>query len=148
MQHKVDINYRFTCHDCGVREGQIHKLNCDMESCPFCGNQLMSCDCCYEKLKLDCSEGTWTYENGLTDKEEAQWLDMLTRRGRVPYFQTIVRCYRCGCHINHTQLHKWMVSDKEWRAVVPIDWQNEVLCFDCFNWIKRIREQEDTLDGY
>jgi hypothetical protein len=33
------------CHDCGVQIGAKHHLNCDMERCPRCGLQLISCDC-------------------------------------------------------------------------------------------------------
>jgi hypothetical protein len=33
------------CGDCAVEEGQIHKLGCDMERCPFCGHQLITCGC-------------------------------------------------------------------------------------------------------
>ena len=31
------------CHDCGVGYGENHKENCDMERCPLCGKQLISC---------------------------------------------------------------------------------------------------------
>jgi len=27
---------RTTCGDCGVQEGELHHLGCDMERCPFC----------------------------------------------------------------------------------------------------------------
>lgn len=41
-----DIEYaKRPCHDCLVVEGQIHLLGCDMERCPKCGNQLISCNC-------------------------------------------------------------------------------------------------------
>jgi len=40
------------CGDCGVDEGYHHVLWCECEDCPFCGGQLISCDCCYEALKL------------------------------------------------------------------------------------------------
>lgn len=33
------------CGDCAVAEGELHERGCDMERCPFCGHQLISCDC-------------------------------------------------------------------------------------------------------
>ncbi|MHC9540506.1 MAG: hypothetical protein AB9903_13400 [Vulcanimicrobiota bacterium] len=37
------------CHDCAVLIGQYHVGPlCDMESCPRCGAQLISCGCEYE----------------------------------------------------------------------------------------------------
>lgn len=34
-----------TCHDCGIKLGEFHHDNCDMEECPYCGHQLISCFC-------------------------------------------------------------------------------------------------------
>jgi len=38
------------CHDCNVGPGQYHHWGCDAEQCPFCGNQLIGCDCDIEVL--------------------------------------------------------------------------------------------------
>lgn len=35
----------FRCHDCNVRAGGLHHPGCDMERCPKCSGQLISCGC-------------------------------------------------------------------------------------------------------
>ena len=37
-----------TCDDCGARRGALHKIGCDLEPCPRCGGQAITCDCFYE----------------------------------------------------------------------------------------------------
>lgn len=36
---------RVPCHDCAVVEGQLHVPGCDVEECPLCHHQLISCGC-------------------------------------------------------------------------------------------------------
>ena len=37
------------CHDCNVLVGNYHHPSCDMERCPRCGGQLISCGCLDEE---------------------------------------------------------------------------------------------------
>src|SRR5216683_3513819 len=36
------------CRDCGVIKGQLHVINCDVEQCPVCGGQAITCECDYD----------------------------------------------------------------------------------------------------
>ncbi|HTA46385.1 MAG TPA: hypothetical protein VK789_28275 [Bryobacteraceae bacterium] len=41
------------CHDCGVSVGQFHHPGCDVEECPRCCRQLLSCPCNDEGMFAD-----------------------------------------------------------------------------------------------
>jgi len=47
-------DYPKQCPDCGVLKGREHLSCCDIEECPLCGSQLISCEC---------QEGRHIYEN-------------------------------------------------------------------------------------
>ncbi len=81
------------CHDCGVSDGYYHTPGCDMERCPFCNGQLISCMCCYKKLEIidhvrfPKTEGLepFIYANGLTVELAQKWDDILIEKGLIPF---------------------------------------------------------------
>ena len=40
------------CHNCNVVVGNYHHLGCDMEECPICHKQLISCRCLIGTISL------------------------------------------------------------------------------------------------
>lgn len=40
---------RGRCHDCGVSQGGFHHIGCDMQRCPLCRRQMMSCGCRFDE---------------------------------------------------------------------------------------------------
>jgi rRNA maturation endonuclease Nob1 len=40
---------RVACHDCRVVKGEFHVPSCDVEECPVCGGQLLSCHCAFDE---------------------------------------------------------------------------------------------------
>jgi hypothetical protein len=46
------------CHDCAVTLGQFHHFGCDMEQCPRCEGQLLSCGC-WDDDEDDESDFAW-----------------------------------------------------------------------------------------
>lgn len=120
------------CHDCGCKEGELHDLGCDMETCPRCGGQIITCDCVYGMLGIDASPGTWAYSHGLTDKQEEEWQVKLEEIGRIPWLQIPNLCGYCG--------KRWpeffTVSDEEWEKYVIPKLQRGMLCQKCYNKMK------------
>jgi len=105
-----------------------------VERCPFCGRQLISCECCYKKLGIDVSPGTWAYEHGLARDQEARWLAMLAKKGRIPYVQPVVLCARCGEKFPKM----FRVPDAEWQHFVVPELQDQILCRPCYEDMKRL----------
>lgn len=50
-------NYHFDeesgrCHDCNIKHGGFHHPGCDVERCPKCKGQLITCGCLDEEEEL------------------------------------------------------------------------------------------------
>ena len=123
---------RERCGDCQALEGEYHELGCDLERCPFCGGQLISCDCCYEILNIDGSPGTRVYEFGITPEQRKQWERALNDKGRVPFIMYPNMCAKCG----KLWPEMFSVPDKEWERYVEKGERDKMLCKPCYDQIK------------
>lgn len=59
-----------TCHDCGVPYGHIHRIGCDCEMCPKCGDQFISCSCGVKNGEKEYNLGKSVPEFSLQTKKE------------------------------------------------------------------------------
>jgi hypothetical protein len=74
------------CHSCHCREGELHKPGCDVEQCPKCGRQLISCD----------------HSDDFFSDEE-----------RVPFIFWPLLCFRCGDSCDRFDM--FMVDNDVWN---------------------------------
>jgi len=110
----------------------LHVLGCDMERCPFCGNQLISCRCIYKKLGIDVSPGAWAYSHGLTDAQQGDWKKLLSDKGRIPFILYPNLCAKCGT----LWPEMFLVPDAEWKHYIEPQMQREMLCKACYKQVK------------
>lgn len=71
-----------SCPDCGVNPGELHNDWCDVERCPNCGGQLISCVCEGDFVK---ARLPWTGEwPGVMECREFGWYSkMVAGKGWV-----------------------------------------------------------------
>ena len=53
-----EFDWNLRCHDCNIvnEMGNLHHFGCDIEKCPHCGGQLISCNCKKEAIGVN---GKW-----------------------------------------------------------------------------------------
>ena len=51
----LEFDYNKNCHDCGIlnKIGNLHHFGCDMERCPKCKGQLISCYCKKQEIGIN-----------------------------------------------------------------------------------------------
>ncbi len=108
------------CHDCYAVEGEIHEWGCDMEWCPFCGGQILSCSC-----------------NPILDPDQIHVWTGEKIAARVPRIVFPLFCARCG--------EQWpeffSVPTDEWRRNVPRDHWGDILCRKCYDEVAQMMQQ-------
>lgn len=76
------------CPDCRALPGQLHEGGCDVEICPRCGGQQISCDCVYEVSGMDLAtleeRHPDVYVGGPTDEMYRAW-DQVWGPRRIPW---------------------------------------------------------------
>ncbi len=63
------------CPACQAATGELHELGCPVEVCPWCGGQLIHCDCRFEQLGVD----------EMTEADLLRFEALLDEQGRIAY---------------------------------------------------------------
>jgi hypothetical protein len=70
---QVDID---TCPACHAATGEIHELGCPVEVCPWCGGQLIHCECRFARLDQ---------EEIVDEQDIVRFEVLLSQKGRLVY---------------------------------------------------------------
>ncbi|WP_339133542.1 MAG: hypothetical protein WGN25_13070 [Candidatus Electrothrix sp. GW3-4] len=65
-----------TCPSCHAATGEEHELGCPVEVCPWCGGQLIHCECRFAQLDL---------EELATEQDLIRFEELLQQKGRLVY---------------------------------------------------------------
>ena len=67
------------CLVCAVDHGELHRLGCPVEVCPWCGGQLTNCNCRFSVVGVD---------RFATDAQLENFIAALEAKGRIPFDAT------------------------------------------------------------
>ncbi len=69
---QLDVN---VCPACHATTGEYHELGCPVEICPWCGGQLIHCNCRFDLLE----------EDFIAEEQLQRFEALLVEKGRLPY---------------------------------------------------------------
>lgn len=124
------------CGECGVREGELHDPECEVEICALCGElENEGCECLYEiadamGIDLDVDDDSLLTID--LEPAESELEKRRVEKGRVPFVYKPEMCVRCGMH--------WPASfhADDWHQVIPHPFKKEILCLECYVAIRSL----------
>ncbi len=67
---------RDVCPACHAVTGEVHEFGCPVEVCPWCGGQLIHCNCRFDRLEID---------ELVSEEDLDRFLKLVEEKGRIPY---------------------------------------------------------------
>jgi len=64
------------CLACAVEHGELHRLGCPVEVCPWCGGQLTRCNCRFSEAGVD---------QFASEIQLEKFIEALESKGRIPF---------------------------------------------------------------
>jgi hypothetical protein len=66
-----------SCVGCAAMQDQLHRWGCDDELCPFCGGQLMSCDCTNDLMDIVLNRTDADTVDCFSPSEKKRWVELI-----------------------------------------------------------------------
>ena len=110
------------CGDCGVRAGGFHHLGCDVQRCPACRGQLITCGCVFDE---DQDEDEFSARLGIADAPVWGPLEAVARLARtcadLPSFHEGEFMYMAAVYDDHRGVAIHLYKHIDTRRYLNLD---------------------------
>jgi len=136
-ESKEAITSDNTCAGCSAKEGQLHRWPCDNEECPFCGGQIIYCDCFGDLMDWAIQSTEPVDLKHFTEAEKERWLELI---GNLKYqweevvdspFETVDMFFECPpywCKTKALLKAFWKIQRKFIKVEETLDYKWEEYC--------------------